>query len=288
MSVINSMSIRDALQHANNAGRGSLSALETVIKALAEGAVYDVYAGNPTGNITPKAKGTWVLDTSNNIWYRAKGIAKTDWIAIGEHGLTAAELTVLNVVAGTGAASRAMVLDANGDLTVPGAVDLDGNDMAVLASNGISGFAETFVSSVIKIGTIIKTTIFIDLTGLESGDAGDIIGDATPSISHLGQFTVARSGALFYGQITCLETPAGGDPDIDFTSADEATGVQDTAISGLSNTQVLLDTGDWAQGVVFEVMTGLPAADQYLYMTDVGGTAVVYSAGKFLLEFYGA
>ena len=202
--------------------------------------------------------------------------------------MSGAELTLRDVIECTGEAARSLVLKANNELDVSCCKEITGYDMAVLASNGISGFAETFVSSVIKIGTIIKTTIFIDLTGLESGDAGDIIGDATPSISHLGQFTVARSGALFYGQITCLETPAGGDPDIDFTSADEATGVQDTAISGLSNTQVLLDTGDWAQGVVFEVMTGLPAADQYLYMTDVGGTAVVYSAGKFLLEFYGA
>ncbi len=163
-----------------------------------------------------------------------------------------------------------------------------GQDLAVVASAGITGFAETYGASVIKSGTIIKTTMFIDLTGLEGGDAGDIIGDATPSISHLGQFTVARNGTLFYGQITCLETPAGGNTDIDFTSADEATGVQDTAIASLSNGQILLNTGAWSGGVVFEVMTGLPAADQYLYMADVGGTAVEYSAGKFLLEFYGA
>lgn len=285
---ITAMTVREALQHANVAGRGGLSALETVLKALAEGAVYDVYAGNPNGNLTPKAKGSWCLDTSSNIWYRAKGIANSDWIAIGEHGLTADELTVLNVVAGTGEASKALILDSNGDVTVPGAVDLDGNDMAVVATAGISGVAGSFGSSVVKIGTLIKTTIFIDLTGLEGGDAGDIIGDASPGISHLGQFTVARSGALFYGQITCLETPAGGNTDIDFTSADEDTGVQDAQISGLSNLQVLLDTGAWTEGVVFEIMTGLPAVNQYLYMVDVGGTAVEYSAGKFLLEFWGA
>ena len=91
-----------------------------------------------------------------------------------------------------------------------------------------------------------------------------------------------------YGTITCLETPAGGDPDIDFTSADEATGVQDAAISGLSNLVVLLNTGDWTAAVQTpELMSGLPAADQYLYMVDVGGTAVEYTAGRFLLEFYG-
>ena len=162
-----------------------------------------------------------------------------------------------------------------------------GHDLAVPASAGITGFAAVYGASVIRAGGIIKTTIMIDLTGLESGAAGDIIGDASPSISHLGQFTIARNGTLFYGTITCLETPAGGDPDIDFTSADEGTGVQDTAISALSNLQILLNTGDWTAAVAYELMTGLPAADQYLYMVDVGGTAVEYTAGRFLLEFYG-
>ncbi len=163
-----------------------------------------------------------------------------------------------------------------------------GNDLAVVASAGITGVAETYGASVVKAGGIIKTTIMIDLTGLESGDAGDIIGDASPSISHLGRFTVARNGALFYGTITCLETPVGGEPDIDFTSADEGTGVQDTAISALTNGQILLNTGDWTAAVQTpELMTGLPAADQYLYMVGVDVTAVEYSAGRFLLEFYG-
>lgn len=162
-----------------------------------------------------------------------------------------------------------------------------GQDLEIVASAGITGFALVYGASVVKAGGIIKTTLMIDLTGLEGGDAGDIIGDATPSISHLGQFTVARNGTLFYGQITCLETPAGGNTDIDFTSADEGTGVQDTAISALTNGQILLNTGAWTGGVVYELMTGLPAADQYLYMVDVGGTAVEYTAGQFLLEFYG-
>ncbi len=155
------------------------------------------------------------------------------------------------------------------------------------ASVGITGFAAAFGASVIRSGSLIKTTIFIDATGLEGGDAGDIIGDATPSVSHLGQFTVARNGTLFHGQITCLVTPAGGAADIDFTTADEDTGVQDTAIASLSNLNVLLNTGTWSEGVVFETITTLPVADQYLYMVDVAGDAVEISAGQFLLEFYG-
>ena len=162
-----------------------------------------------------------------------------------------------------------------------------GSDFGISASAGIADFADAYGSSVVRSGGIVKTTILIDLDGLEGGGAGDIIGDATPSISHLGQFTAARNGTILYGTITCIETPAGGSTDIDFTSADEGTGVQDTTIASLSNLQVLLDTGDWSGGVVFELMTGLPAADQYLYMVGVGADAVEYSAGIFLLEFYG-
>ncbi len=133
--TINAMTVRDALQRANQAGRGSLSDLETLLKALAEGAVYDTYAGTPTANVTPKAKGSWLLDTSSNIWYRAKGVANTDWISIGEHGLTTAELTVLNVVAGTALVSKALVLDASGNILMP-AAGVFGLSRAALAATG--------------------------------------------------------------------------------------------------------------------------------------------------------
>lgn len=160
--------------------------------------------------------------------------------------------------------------------------------LAVDASAGITGFAGAHGSSVIRAGGLVYTRIMIDLDGLESGDAGDIIGDATPSISHLGQITVARNGTLLYGQVTCIETPAGGDPDIDLYSADEDTGVQDTAISSLTNTAQLINSGDWTGAIQTpEIMANLPADGQYLYMVDVGGTAVEYSAGIFLYEFFG-
>lgn len=163
-----------------------------------------------------------------------------------------------------------------------------GNDLEIPASAGITGFAETYGASVVKAGGIIHTSILIDLTGLEGGTAGDIIGDATPSISHLGQLTVARNGTLVYGTTTCLETPAGGSTDVDLHAQVEATGVQDVAVSGLTGTGILLNNGAWTGAVATPIlMTALPAADEYLYLVDAAGTAVEHSAGRFLFEFFG-
>src|SRR5688572_20300473 len=83
---------------------------------------------------------------------------------------TAAELnTMAGVTAGTGAASKAVVLDSNGGATIPGELALDGNTMATEAGAGITGGTGTvYKSSTVKIGGIIRTSILIDLTGLGS------------------------------------------------------------------------------------------------------------------------
>ena len=282
MSTINSMSIRDANQHANNAGRGSLSALETVIKALAEGAVYDTYAGNPTGNVTPKAKGSWVLDTSSNIWYRAKALTNTDWVAIGEHGLTAAELTVLNVVAGVGAASRALVLDTSGRVSIP-------SNLPTTRGVGITGGSGALCkTSVEEVGDVITTQLLIDITGLNSNVVGDIIGDDGTGAAFLGKLTTAVNGTILGGYMQCLEAPATGEPDIDLFAADEGTGVEDTAISALTNDAVVVVSGaDWTLGLK-KWVTGIPADNQHLYLVGGGGTTdATYTAGKFLIKLYG-
>ncbi len=280
---VNSMRIRDALQHANNAGRGSLSALETVIKALAEGAVYDTYAGNPTSNVTPKAKGTWILDTSNNIWYRAKALTNTDWVAIGTHGLTAAELAYLDgVTIGTGLASKALILDASGRVSIPSV-------LAVEAAAGITGGSGTiYASSVQRIGGIIKTEILLYLDGLSSSTTDlDIIGQSTPD-AHLGQITAAVNGTILGGRMSCLEVPAGGVTDIDLYSANESTGAFDDAgASTLTETALVTAGGAWTLNES-QAFGAIPPANDYLYLFGgAAGTAAEYTAGKFLIELFG-
>lgn len=70
-------------------------------------------AGTPNAAVTPDFIGQWCLDTTNNVWYRAKGVVNTDWVLLGTFGLTEAEIEVLDgVVAGTPAASKAVVLNS--------------------------------------------------------------------------------------------------------------------------------------------------------------------------------
>ena len=84
------------------------------------------------------------------------------------------------------------------------------------AGAGITGGSGTvYKSEVIKLADIIRTNIIIDLTGLNSSAAGDIIGKQSTASCHLGQITAAVNGTILFGEINCLETPAGGEPDID-------------------------------------------------------------------------
>lgn len=155
------------------------------------------------------------------------------------------------------------------------------------AGEGVSSGAGTvYRSSVRKDGGIIKTEIIVDLTGLNSSSAGDIIGvDSTLAPCHIGRVTTARNGAIFAGRVTCLEAPSGGDADIDVYAADEGTGVEDEAVSTLVETQ-LVDAGSHSLGSV-DVFSAVPGNGQYIYLVGAGGSAGTYTAGKLLIELWG-
>lgn len=156
------------------------------------------------------------------------------------------------------------------------------------AGSGIDGIAETYKNGVIRIGPLVYTSIFIDLTGLNSSAAGDIIGDDGAANCHLGKITTARCGTLIGGRMSCWETPAGGEPDIDLYSATEATGTEDAAITGLTETALLDAAADWTGLLAPKGLTALPADGQYLYLVGSGGgTDAAYTAGKFLIELWG-
>jgi len=159
--------------------------------------------------------------------------------------------------------------------------------MANGAGLGITGTADNFVTSVEKIGAIIKTTIIVEVDGLNSGGtAGDIIGANGAGEAHIGQITAARNGTIFAGKITCLEAPTGGDPDIDLWYADEDTGVEDTAISALTGEIQCINHGDWTGGQM-DVLTAFPAANKYMYLTTGDATDATYTAGILMIELYG-
>jgi len=181
----------------------------------------------------------------------------------------------------TGAITDNYVVDSNGRST------LTGNTIATTAGTGITtGTGTVYAASVIKTGGIFHTSILIDLTGLASSGSGDIIGKAGTANSHIGQITATVNGTVLGGKLTCLEAPAGGDPDINLWYADEATGAEDAAITSLTNQTQMCDSGDLALNSVISIPTP-PAADKYIYMVTGAATNADYTAGKLLIEFFG-
>ena len=178
---------------------------------------------------------------------------------------------------------------ANGTITVT-----SGDKMATEAtgSAGIEGTAAVYVTQVNRLKSdvdtnvnIVKSTIMIDLTGLkDGGTAGDIIGKDGSGVAFIGQVTTANQGTVFGVTMTCLETPAGGSTDIDLFSATEGTGVNDTAIGDLTETQII-NAGAASAGTV--VAGGDIAADQYLYLVSQGTGDATYTAGRFLIGVVG-
>ena len=179
--------------------------------------------------------------------------------------------------------------------TTTGAITVtSGDKMAVEATGGagIEGTAAVYITQVNRLKSdvttnvnIVKTTIMIDLTGLkDGGTAGDIIGKDGSGVAFIGQVTTANQGTVFGVTMTCVETPAGGSTDIDLFSATEGTGVNDTAIGDLTETQII-NAGAASAGTV--VAGGDIAADQFLYLVSQGTGDATYTAGRFLIEITG-
>ena len=169
-----------------------------------------------------------------------------------------------------------------------------GNKMAVEAVGGagIEGTAGVYVTQVERFKSdtttgvnMVKTTIMIDLTGLNcGGTAGDIIGADGAGVAHIGQVTTANQGTVFGVTMECFEAPGTGDPDIDLHSATEGTGVEDTAIGDLTET-LIINGGDATLGS--RTVGNTIVADQYLYLTCGTSTAGTYDAGKLVITILG-
>ena len=175
----------------------------------------------------------------------------------------------------------------NSSITAVSVDDSGANNNGLSAGTGITdATGEIYHSWIEKNGNIIKTSIYIDITGLRSTAGDDIIGnDGTSNPCHIGQIVATSSGTIFAGTVACLETPAGGDDEIDLYSATEGTGAEDTAISTLTETK-LLDSGSHAING-FKSLTAFPAANEYLYLVAGDATDADYTAGKLLIELYG-
>jgi hypothetical protein len=225
---------------------------------------------------------------------------------------TAAELNYLDIaVLGAGANSKAVVPNSGGDYKWPDNgifqyFQLKDADDTVLSATleyvndqcdytlqqmtpgtGFPGTGTVHKSGVRKTGNMRKTEMLIDLTGTSSVATDlDIIGTHATNPAHIGKITSALNGTILMGKVTCLEVPVGGAVDIDLYAADESTGALSGLVTDLTADVALVTAGgNWTLGLV-KTMTGLPAVDQYLYLTSGAATAGTYTAGKFLIEFW--
>ena len=170
-------------------------------------------------------------------------------------------------------------------VAVTGVTKLTGNT-GLSAGTGF-GDAALYKSWAENVGGITKTTLLIDLTGIRSTAANDIIGDDGEANATIGQYTTAVMGTLFAVHWECLETPAGGDPDINLAFADEATLAEDSALSAGTSSGTVLNNGDSGAGDHFWAVTGFPAANQYMYLVSGAATDADYTTGVLKIEFYG-
>ena len=144
--------------------------------------------------------------------------------------------------------------------------------------------------------TFVEYLVAADTTNLKftSDTAGNYTIDDVivklVSPAYIGQITAAKNGTVFRSTVTWLKTPAGGADDINFWSATEATGVFDSLVTDLSETSLYDKTSAAAAAINTRIdLTANPAADEYLYLAGgEAGTAATYTAGIFVLEFWGA
>jgi hypothetical protein len=189
--------------------------------------------------------------------------------------------TSLNVgVAGSEVAITATPAELN---QVDGAI-LD----TMTPGTGISPVTNSsYAASVTKIGSLFKTEILIDLTGLNGGGtADDIIGKDAQANCHLGQITAAKNGAIFAGEMRCLEVPAGSNTDIDLNAATAATGAEDADVKALAGYAQLLNAGAWSVNT-FKGLTAFPAANTYLYLSSGAATDATFTTGIFVITLWG-
>jgi len=147
------------------------------------------------------------------------------------------------------------------------------------------GSDATFVERVVAVDT---TDLIFTSDAASDYDIDDVAIVHLGSM-HLGQFTVAKNGNLFRGEVKCLQAPATGVTDIDFYSAPEVAGIYDDDVTDLTETVIRTNGGAWSAAPQTPIaLTALPAADEYLYAAcGAAGTVGTYSAGQFEFKFWG-
>ena len=132
---------------------------------------------------------------------------------------------------------------------------------------------------------VIVTSIKIDMTGLASvATANDAIGLAAGGVAFIGRNVVANNGVIFKTEFSCIETPVGGDNDVNVVT--NVSGVLE--YSGAAGTTYISNSGDLVIGQTIQNLVPAITANHYYYLSaGAGDTAAAYTAGQYLLKLYG-
>jgi len=152
--------------------------------------------------------------------------------------------------------------------------------------DGFVGSGTLYASSTVKHGGIYHTSIILDITDTVAA-SGDTLIIGASGVSNIGQSLTLMSGTILGGQVTCLVTPATGTADIDLYSATVGTGEAGDDVTSLTETALLTKGGAWSASATPVRMSALPATTEYLYLTTGDTSAGTYTAGRFLVEFWG-
>lgn len=132
---------------------------------------------------------------------------------------------------------------------------------------------------------VIVTQIKFDLTGLASvATANDVIGLAAGGAAYIGRNVVANNGVIFKTEFSCIETPAGGDNDVNVVTNSSAA----LAYDGAGGTTYISNSGDLVAGQTIQNLVPAITANHYFYLTaGTGDTAAAFTAGMYVLTLYG-
>lgn len=186
-------------------------------------------------------------------------------------------LAATGAITATGGVTGAVTGNLTGDLT-------PATEAAEHGAGAIGTAATPTTTRWIESGVII-TQIKVDLTGLASvATANDVIGLAAGGAAYIGRNVVATNGIIFKAEFSCIETPAGGDNDVNAVWNSSAA----LAYDGAGGTTYLSNSGDLLAGQTIQNLVPAVTANDYLYLTaGTGDTAATYTAGMYIITLYG-
>ena len=167
-----------------------------------------------------------------------------------------------------------------------------------VAGAGLSS-AGAINTNITKINGIITTTIQIDIDGLTSANcnaAAKVIGNSSGTNAFITRLTNVTNGIIYKAEVACVETPEGGEPNLDLVASTNTFGPGTLYTNG-THLAVVSGGGDWQTGK-WESGQNTPAGNPVFYdglnnmylglAVDQNGDKAEYTAGKFVIKLFGS